>query len=275
MKVAVLLATYNSEKYLADLLDSLVDQTYRNWELTVKDDGSSDSTLSILADYQKRDHRINVLKSDEINLGPAITFMKLLSYVEADYYFFCDHDDVWLADKVQKTLVVLQECEKENPDIPIVVHTDLKVVNKDLHVINPSFWKSSGIKPYLLKKKGISEVFNFVTGCTMCFNRKIKEIVFPFPHNIPMHDWWITLCVIKHKGRVVEIEEPLILYRQHSHNEVGARQVGLKYFFLKLLNCHTTFKKQFEHIKFLKEINGLGVAGYYYYKIYYTLIRKL
>ncbi|WP_312993456.1 glycosyltransferase family 2 protein [Chryseobacterium flavum] len=275
MKVSILLATYNSEKYIGELLDSLISQTYTQWDLNIHDDGSSDDTLNILNEYVKQDKRINILSNVPQKRGAAGSFMELLNSTDADYYFFCDHDDVWLPDKIEKMLSVITFMAKEFPNIPLIVHTDLKVVDENLQTIHPSFWKSSGIKPHLLKRKRISQVFNFVTGCAMCFNKQAKIVSFPYPDNIPMHDWWITLCTIENSGKIFEIPEPYILYRQHSKNEVGAKTVKFSYFLNKIFDLKNTLRKQYEQIQFLKSIQGIGFFQYYCYKIYYTFIRKI
>ncbi|ROI02659.1 glycosyltransferase family 2 protein [Chryseobacterium sp. G0240] len=275
MKVSILLATYNSEKYVRELLDSLILQTYTQWNLVIHDDGSNDSTLDILNEYAKSDKRISISTNIPKRSGAAKAFMELLYSTDADYYFFCDHDDIWLPDKMTKMLSVMVSMAEKQSNIPLIVHTDLKVVDENLQILHSSFWQSSGIKPHILKKKGISQVFNFVTGCAMCFNKNAKNVSLPYPDNIPMHDWWVTLCTIENLGEIFEISEPYILYRQHSKNEVGAKTVGPSYFLHKIWDFKHTLRKQFEQIQFLKSIQGINFFQYYCYKIYYTFIRKI
>lgn len=273
-KTAILLATYNSEKYIIPLLDSIQNQTYTDWSLTIHDDGSSDRTLDIIEEYMSKDGRISIAL-EGMKLGAAKSFMELLKITNADYYLFCDHDDVWLPNKVEKTVELLDKISTSNPQLPVIVHSDLYVVNENLQIINNSFWKSSRIDPKVLKFVNISQVFNSVTGCAMAFNNNAKTVSFPYADNLPMHDWWINLCVLKNKGIVEEIAEPLIYYRQHGNNEVGARQVDNSYFYQKLLNIKKTIGDQLTHIKFLRSIGGINFFQYYYYKLYYTIIRNL
>ena len=272
--VAILLATYNSSKHLEELIESIISQTYKDWKLVIHDDGSTDNTIEIIENYIKIDDRFSLVLKDK-KFGAAKSFMELLRITNADYYFFCDHDDVWLPEKLEKSVSLLQETEKKNSSQQVIVHTDLFVVDQSLKIKNDSFWKSSKIFPNLLKGKNIAQVFNFVTGCTMGFNQKAKDISFPYPDNIPMHDWWINLCVLKNDGIVEELREPLILYRQHGNNEVGARKADAKYFCNKIQNLKITFQKQWEHILFLKSFKGINVFQYYYYKLYYTILRNL
>jgi len=274
MKVQILLATYNSQEFLKQLFDSLKAQTFQQWELLIKDDGSIDQTLEIIREYQFTDKRFKYLGSKSEANGAALNFMNLLNEAEADYFFFCDHDDVWLPDKIKKTLELLHSLSENNPDLPVIVHSDLIVVDKDFKIIDLSFWKYSGIKPTLLKGENISQVFNHVTGCTMAFNKNVKKIAFPYPKSIPMHDWWLVIQTLKYKGIIKELDEATILYRQHSSNEVGARNVNGNYFFRKIYGLKKTFSGHFIQMKFLKQIKGITPLQYYYYKIYYTLIRK-
>ncbi len=275
MTVAILLATYNSEKFLKTQLDSILQQTCEDWRLYIRDDGSKDSTLLIINEYKSNDSRISLVNDSYSSLGPAKSFMKLLEDVEADYYMFADHDDYWLPTKVEESIAKLKTLELQFSQKPIIIHSDLFVVDQDLEIKQSSFWKSSGIKPNMLKNKNFVQVFNFVTGCTMIFNKKVKELVFPFPGTIPMHDWWLTIQVLRSGGIIEELEKPLIYYRQHGMNEVGAKNVNGKYFLNKLLNMKNTVKIQLDHVNFLKDISGLNIIQYYWYKLYYTFLRKI
>ena len=120
-KVNILLSTYNGEKYLSEQLDSLMNQTYQNMVIYVRDDGSNDKTLDILYKYQKQDGRkqMIILKEDKpVNLGFMESFWILLRSCEhADYYAFCDQDDVWLPEKVERGVAAL---EKERNDVPLL-----------------------------------------------------------------------------------------------------------------------------------------------------------
>lgn len=274
MKTAILLPTYNSEKYLSSLIISLQKQTYDDWDLFIHDDGSTDKTIDIIKEFMDSDSRIKIIL-ENVKFGVAKSFMEMLKIITADYYFFCDHDDIWLPNKIEKTIERLEFLTNTNSNKAIIVHSDLYVVNHNLEIINNSFWKSSKIYPKILKGKNIAQVFNSVTGCTMAFNRETKDLSFPYPDNIPMHDWWINLCVLKNDGIVEELREPLVLYRQHGNNEVGARKADAKYFCNKILNLKITFQKQWEHILFLKSFKGINVFQYYYYKLYYTILRNL
>lgn len=273
--LAILLATYNSQKFLAQQLESLFNQTNRDWTLYIRDDGSTDATISIIEDFMDKYSNIKLITDNESGLGPMKSFLELLRKVEAYYYMFCDHDDIWLPEKVSTSINSMQLICSDYPDKPVIVHTDLIVVNDNLEVINSSFWKLSAIKPKIIANRNLIQVFNCVTGCTMIINEKVKKISFPFIDDAPMHDWWLALQTLRKGGIIKHIAEPTILYRQHGSNEVGARNVQLNYFVQKINNFQNTLEGHSKQIRFLKQINGLNSFQYYYYKLFYTLWRKI
>jgi glycosyltransferase involved in cell wall biosynthesis len=275
MVLSILLATYNSSKYLKEQIESVQNQTVQDWRMYIREDGSTDDTLKMIADYQKSDSRIHIFSDGGKNIGAAKSFMKLLEHVKADYYMFCDHDDVWLPTKIEKSLQRIKLFELNNPHIPIVVHTDLLVVDEQLNVINKSYWKSVGLKPAVITSGEMIQVFNCVTGCTMLFNNLTKEVALPYNERAPMHDWWIAIQVIRNKGAVIQVEEALIKYRQHGTNEIGAKKVDANYYVAKIKNFRETIRQNVEKINFLKEIKGIGTFKYLYYKIYYNITRKI
>ena len=178
-RIAILLATYNGEKYLREQLQSLYDQTYTDWTLYIGDDGSTDGTADIVREFSERYGNIVFHRNCE-GKGAMSNFMGLLAEAEADYYMFCDQDDVWLPHKVETTLRKMREIEAENRQRPAVVCSDLKVVDKNLQTIAPSFWEMSEMLPDLLASN-----FNYLgvhflaTGCTMMINAAAKRIAFP------------------------------------------------------------------------------------------------
>ncbi len=271
--IAILLSTYNSEQYLRSQIDSILAQTKQNWLLYVQDDGSNDNTINIIKQYSKLNKKIIYIEDNIKGVGAMNNFMSLLQKVNADYYMFCDHDDVWLPDKIEVEISEMKDIEIKNPDKAIIVHSDLEVVDVNLNRKSYSFWKLSKINPRLIANKSMIQVFNCVTGCTMLFNNKAKIVSFPYPNSAPMHDWWIAISVMRKKGLISHIDKPTILYRQHDNNVVGARNVNGSYFQKKLNNLNKTLEGHIKHISFLKEINGLNAIQYYFYKIIYTIIR--
>ncbi len=220
MKLAILLATYNGERYLAAQLDSLLAQTYSDWSLYVHDDQSVDATQTILQHYAQQDSRVHIL-SDEQKRGAKHSFMWLLQRVDADFYMFCDQDDVWLPTKIARSMQTMSmECDC-NCDNPIIVCTNAKLVDARLHVIAESYWKNRCHRMWMFNDRYYHLFYNNVIGCTMLFNRKTREMSLQYPSETSMHDSWLAAAVLWHGGRIVPVDEPLMLYRQHGGNTIG------------------------------------------------------
>lgn len=230
--IAILLAVYNGEKHLDALLQSLLEQDYPYVEIHVRDNCSTDRTVGILKEWQKRYPTKISLHFSEQNVGIIGNFALLLEVTTASYLMFCDSDDVWKSDKISKTLAKMKELElSHGKGFPLLVHTDLTVVDEDLKVIAPSFWaysrlnttKSCQFLPRLL-------VQNHVTGCTVLINRSLKNLAMPIPLNCIMHDWWIAL-VAACFGKVCMLKVSTLYYRQHSSNDTGAKSYSIASFF--------------------------------------------
>ncbi len=218
--VTVLLAVYNGEKYLAQQIDSILSQTVKDIKIVIRDDGSCDNSVDII-NYYCNNYPDKVFCLNGNPTGSAKqNFAKLLEACDDDYIMFCDQDDVWLPQKVETTLAAMQKSEGGSK-IPVLVHTDLKVVDQNLKVISDSFFEfqkliqSEITLPRLL-------VQNYVTGCTVMINRALKEKCKKIPNNCIMHDWWLALVAVIF-GRLVCVNESTMLYRQHSDNQVGAK----------------------------------------------------
>lgn len=224
--VTVLLATYMGEKYIAEQLESLITQTVKEVRIVVRDDGSTDRTLDIVGDFKNMyPDMIEICTPEQTGLGAAGNFFKMLQIYSDNYIMFCDQDDFWLPDKVEKTLAVMKKAEeKHGKNIPILVHTDLTVADEKLNVISPSFSKFQKLDPSR-DELGNLLMQNCVTGCTVMLNRSLQDMLFYLPEKCAMHDWWIAL-VAAAVGKIVYLPESTILYRQHSSNQVGAKNAG-------------------------------------------------
>ena len=247
--VVILLSTYNGEKYLKAQLDSLFSQSYKDFKLIARDDGSSDKTLEILKYYD-----IELLPSNE-NLGVKCSFETLLKYAfensDADYFMFCDQDDVWNQDKIELTLQKMYEMERLYKNIPILVHTDLEVVDENLHTINPSFMKLQNLDE---KKNRLNNLLiqNTTTGCTVMINKDLAKLCLPMPSNAIVHDWWIGL-VASYFGKIGYLPQSTIKYRQHSQNTIGAKGFDMS-FVLKNFQKKQTLDKNISQAKDFLEI---------------------
>lgn len=220
------MSTYNGERYLREQINSILAQTHQEWQLLVRDDGSSDGTLGILEEYAvAHPERIRILRDGRKNLGAKRSFEQLLCHApEAEYYMFADQDDVWLPTKVETTLSAVQVLERQyGKQRPIVVHTDLRVVDEELQEMHSSFWQYSNIRPEILDSDvHYLGICNAVTGCAMLFNHAAKAVSLPFAEYAFMHDQWIAAKVLCSGGLVRPVNEATILYRQHRNNTLGA-----------------------------------------------------
>lgn len=221
-RVQILLATYNGGSYIEEQLISLFNQTYQDFEVLIRDDGSKDNTLEIVSQYQKKyPNRIHLISDNQKGLGPSGNFCELMKHSTADYIMFCDQDDIWLPYKIEITLNKMLELEKNEIDVPILVHSDLKIVDENLKVLKESM---SQAQKLCSNKNEFNQLLiqNNITGCTMMINKCLKEIASSVPKEAIMHDWWLGL-VASSVGTIGYIDQALILYRQHGRNDVGAQ----------------------------------------------------
>ena len=207
-RVSVCIPTYNGENYIRRQLETILTQLGENDEVIISDDSSTDETLSIIASFN--DRRIQVLKGNTFK-SPIFNLENALKHANGEYIFLADQDDIWLENKVADILPLLQKHE--------IIISDCTVVNAKEEVIAPSFFKIAnsgrGFWKNLCK--------NTYIGCCMAFRRSVKEIVLPFPENIPMHDSWIALNIDYRGGSILFFDKPCILYRRHESNASSYR----------------------------------------------------
>lgn len=245
-QVAICMATYNGGKYIGQQIESIIHQTYSDWRLFIRDDGSNDNTIDVIREYAVTLGEKIVLindgkqstKSSKGNFANALSW--ITSYYDFKYYMFCDQDDVWLDDKIEKSLRAIQQAEKEN-DEPILLHTDLKVVDAQLNVLGESFVKYRALNPDVRDVNHLL-IQNNITGCTMMWNQKLNELIDISSECVAMHDWWFSLTAACF-GKIIYLNEPTILYRQHSANVVGATKVNSLAFIINRLLGNNHVKK--------------------------------
>lgn len=220
---AIILSTRDGAAFLEPQLESLRDQTATDWRLYVRDDGSRDDTVSVLRAWAAREPRLRLLASAGGPLGAPASFGLLMRHVlEAGerHVFLCDQDDVWVPDKCARMLQAMRASEgRAGEGAPVLVHSDLRVVDDGLGEVHASFARQHGFPrereaPRLL-------LSNTVTGCAALANAALLRCALPMPA-VAMHDWWLAQCAAAF-GEVVYLDEPTVLYRQHARNLVGAR----------------------------------------------------
>ena len=213
------MATYNGEKYLYEQIESILNQSYKNWILLIRDDKSEDSTVSIIEEYEKRDPRIRLLRDRKGNMGFVKNFEELLKNSQEEFIMFSDQDDYWEKDKIKNYIEILQKDEKLS-QIPLLIHSNSFICDKELKIVKEKFIDSS----IASEKNGNSYFFSYVVqGSTVMINRKLKEICVPFLSSVTLHDRYFHL-ISEFFGKRIFIDKSLMKYRQHMNNEIGVRR---------------------------------------------------
>ncbi len=242
--ITILLAAYNGERYLAEQIESILLQTETRWKLVIQDDCSTDGTFVIAQNYASiYPDKIRVVQRGTPSGSAKNNFSSMLEYVDTEYWMTCDQDDVWLSNKIEITFFEMQNLERQNKGIPLLVHTDLTIVNENKNILAKSFFTYQKLDfthdafAYLL-------VQNIVTGCTAMMNRTLLKQMKAVPMDALMHDWWFALVAAAF-GRIGFVNEPTILYRQHNDNSVGAKNANSIFYLLKRVTQIQEVKKTF------------------------------
>jgi glycosyltransferase involved in cell wall biosynthesis len=215
--VQILLATYNGEKFLREQLDSLLNQTFQDFTILIRDDGSTDATLQIIEEYQQKHvAKINLIKDDKQNVGVTQNFNLLLEKSNADYLFFCDQDDVWLNEKMELSLKKIQSLEDKNHSTPCMIYSDMKAIDEQGNITADSVWQQLKLHPKYFTLNRLL-VQNIPHGCTMLINKAMKNIAYPIPKDAILHDHWMALLAVT-TGKFIAMEVPLVLLRNHNEN---------------------------------------------------------
>jgi glycosyltransferase involved in cell wall biosynthesis len=220
--VEVLLATYNGERFLREQIDSILKQDYVNLHVLARDDGSNDETVNILNEYANRfSDRFRVMPPTPPTGSAKENFLLLMRASSAEYICFADQDDIWLPDKVTRTMQAMNRLESRwGSNISLLVFTDLRVVDNQLRTLHESYWSHEGINPEHIDRTALLLSKNVVTGCTSMINRRLLELSSVMPTRVSMHDRWVGLLAST-MGKSAMVKSPTILYRQHSGNVVG------------------------------------------------------
>jgi hypothetical protein len=230
--IYILLATCNAGRFLAEQLASLGAQKDDNWRLLVYDDGSTDGTPEILDQKAHDDRRVSIQAPRPERLGSAASFFLLMQQAldqGAQYFALCDQDDVWLPEKLQRQRAAMQELEHAgHGGRPLLCWSDLHWIDSHGRTFAGSHFRRAGAAAALLGPRPWLLAMNAVPGCAMVGNRALLEKALPRPPGVEHHDWWLAL-VAAACGHVRVLEEPLVGYRQHGGNLIGAASPGTKF----------------------------------------------
>jgi glycosyltransferase involved in cell wall biosynthesis len=225
MKISVAMCTYNGARYLREQLDSIATQTRPPEELVVCDDGSSDATCEIINAFAANARFPVRLHVNEQNLGSTRNFEQAIRLCEGDIIALSDQDDVWLPEKMRR----LEDCFQRDTQVGLVF-TDAQVVDGDLRPLGYRLWESVGFdenQRRLVRSGRVLDVLLpgwTVTGATLAFRARFKELILDIPTNLALiHDGWIALMIAS-VAEISFIEEPLVKYRQHAEQQIGAKE---------------------------------------------------
>lgn len=230
--IDILLPLYNGEKYLGQQLDSILGQSFADWRVIVRDDGSTDNSIDILNKYiSKYPHKFVLIDDRFGNQGTTGCINILLNHVTSDYFMFCDQDDIWEPNKIDVSMKEINRLEIENPEKPLLVCSDACCIDGNGKTICSSFFDS---QKFIDTTDNVHKMLalNVVQGSTALMNKHVLDVIRGIPNGL-YHDWWTAVNVV-HYGKISYIHQPLLKYRQHQSNVVGALNVGARYLLLKL-----------------------------------------
>lgn len=267
--IDILLPTYNGAEYLPALIDSILHQTYNEVYFIVRDDGSKDSTWNVIKDYKNRyPNQFKLIEDNLGNQGTSGSLNILLKHVTSDYFMFCDQDDIWESNKIELSMKEMERLECDNNNIPILVCSDACCFNDNGIVTTTSFFKSQKFVDVTDSYHKMLAL-NIVQGSTALMNKKVLDVVKFIPNDI-FHDWWFGV-IVSYYGKVYYIHKPLLRYRQHLSNVVGANDVGLNYLVGKFVNIKKQFKiykSMYRNLPFKPSI-----IKWFFYKVLFNLRR--
>jgi rhamnosyltransferase len=220
-RVFILLATYEGEAYLPELLRSIQGQSYEDWSLLARDDGSRDATPQILREAAAKDERILIAAEDGLRRTAVGNFSWLLEHarlLQAEYFLLADQDDLWHRHKVARQVEALVAAESQaGRKIPQLVFCDAAVIDAGGHPLHASFLRQNRLPYGSGQRLETLLARSFVLGCACAVNRRLVDVALPLPDVVASHDWWLALCAAA-AGRITCLDSPLMDYRRHSAN---------------------------------------------------------
>lgn len=268
-KVQILMPVYNGEKYLKEQIDSFLRQTYTEWELLIRNDGSKDNSQLIIEDYCKKyPDKIRFIDKPKENLGLVGSLNVLLRQASGEYIMLSDQDDVWLPEKVELSLNEIKRIEKDNK--PAMVCTDAICVDENMKVISESFFESQKFISGIMGDKEKMMALNEVQGCTIIINKSALSYIYPLPSFMKIHDMWISL-ICAHYGSVSYLHKKTLLYRQHGGNTLGSVNVNGIYYIHRIKYIPYLLKSRYSLFKTLPF--RVKVFRFIWYKVKYAVVR--
>lgn len=264
-KVDIAMATYNGEQFIEAQIKSIQAQTYENWELYISDDESKDNTINLIKKMMQNDSRIKLINTKRQG-GVIPNFNKALEYTSADYITLCDQDDIWPEERLYILVNKIQELEGDSSSTPLMVFTDLQLVDENGNKIADSFYQSNNLNPNTNLEKNNLIWRSTVYGCTVILNKALLSLSFPVPEYAQMHDQWLALNASRKNG-LYFFDYKSVRYRQHGGNVVGGRRNSV---LSKIKNIKRNFKNIRNNVYKIKATlenhpelyNGIRLRGF-------------
>ena len=232
-EITVLMGVYNGEKYLAQQLDSILCQTYKEYDIVISDDCSTDNSRNIILQYKDKFQNKFLVLENKANIGVHNNFQQLINSADNRFYMFLDQDDIWLPEKIEVSYNKILELEKKYGDnIPLLVFSDKILIDSNENIIAESSieYEKYNVNQLTLNKLLIQ---NVVSGCTVIFNNALKQLLADIPKEAVMYDYWAALTAAAF-GKIEYINIPLMKYRQHENNVTKTESINLLYFIKKI-----------------------------------------
>lgn len=269
-KLVILLSTYNGDKYLKEQINSILNQSYKNWILLIRDDGSTDSTKNIISLYTQKDVRIKEIKDNLGNIGPLRSFKTLISYTDGfEYVMFADQDDIWYKWKIRNSLTIIEQMN----DKYRLVYTNYNVSGgASEHV---AYKENMGLK----SKPNNILVQSWLMGCTMIISDELMYLGKNIPDSAKNHDnWYAKLASVV--GKIEYVHQPTMMHRLHENNvtrniSTSKRMTRILNLFSNIRNRDQIFKDYYDNSRDLVNVteniqtNGRGICTLNeYYKLF-------
>ena len=260
----ILLPTFKSKKYLKPLLKSLANQTIKDFLIITYDDNSEDNTIKVFDQLCKKYKlKYKRIPSSHKNIGPIKSYERLINKSDSKYIAFCDHDDIWLPEKLSLHLLHFKEINQQKPALSIANAT---ITN--LNTLHKSLFKYMRINDNYFKSRYSLALRNKVPGICMSFNLALKELILPIDKNVAMHDWWTLLVAKTNNADIRYTNEIGILYRQHKNNTIGLKKKDKGINFKRIKFLIKNLKLQ---LKTIKKLNIFSSIEF----LYFILLRIL
>lgn len=227
-RVYVVCSLYHPGAVLDRQIETILGQDHRDLRLLLRSDDADASTARRIAEWARRDDRIDVLGGVDERIGTLSSYGQLIEAAlarGAPWIALADQDDEWQPHHLSRSLELAAHHARGDLDLPLLVHGDLELIDEAGRTLAPSFFAHARIRHESREPLRVLVVQNFVTGCASVFNRSLAELAMPMADAAIMHDWWLALCAAS-TGRLLQREASTVRYRQHASNQLGARAYG-------------------------------------------------